>query len=56
LDKRHLQIRVAGEEVIHRVEHNHFKGWPDFEVPFDQSLSAFKGVIEEASDFIIHSD
>ena len=34
------------------MEHIHFKSWPDFEVPYEDSLEAYQSIINEQASFI----
>ena len=48
LSKRELVIYDTFlQQEVASVEHNHFKSWPDWQVPYQESLEAFQHLINE---------
>ena len=53
---KHVDIRnllVSDGKTSVKVQHNHFKSWPDFEVPHDGSMQGFQELINNTADYVI---
>ena len=48
---RKFSICRDGEQVWD-LEHFHFKGWPDFEMPLDEAREDLRSLLTEAADFL----
>lgn len=54
VETRELVILDAKtNKVVHKVQHQHFRSWPDFGVPADDSLKAYKNMINNAALFMM---
>lgn len=51
VDVRNLVV-TDGVRLI-KVQHNHFKSWPDFDVPREGSMQGYQELIKDSADFVI---
>lgn len=52
---RHFMVTRDGEEFGLKVEHTHFTSWPDWETPYDESMVAFRQIIDSSANFVTAS-
>ena len=52
-ESEHLSKRVLDVGGKADVLHCHFKSWPDWEVPYDESMSVYQSLISECADFVM---
>ena len=51
-DSKHITKRLLDVDGT-EIEHNHFKSWPDWEVPFDDSMRGFQALIKRCAGFVM---
>ena len=51
-DSKHICKRMLDVNGV-SIEHNHFKSWPDWEVPFDDSMRGFQELIKGCASYVI---
>ena len=40
--------------IVQCVEHNHFKSWPDWEIPHNESMMGYQELIKETANWVIN--